>query len=839
MYPAPSMGKSPLDHPRLMAVEKKLDAGALDEAQHLLAQLGDNYFFRHATTYLASRLLYLRGTLDEDGLAERLARVLNDTDDFPEAESLLSQARSGLLARPSQAPRSSRSPPAVPSSRPPAAGAEVAFGSWRPSVDRQQLEAPTFPRAGRVPSLDARPPLTRPDSIPDLEVSGHGAPAPGFARDSRPPAKATGPKVADAGERLELTAVSRPTEARRREDKQDTGRRSETSYSEMPRAPEEIHLSRKAPARESAPAAATREARSHTEPLIGTEAPPTAPAQKSLFEIAGMLDTGHAADALAALDLRGNVDEPDHALLRARALALGGRPADALALARRLGHAPLLDPTVRAGVARLALELGDLELGLEQATRAHEEDPLKPTIRLTCAWAALRQARRTADSDLVSRASLSLRDLVGDGGPHEGLLLGLRAGIEAHAGDAERALSLAERAVELEPTADGYAALAMAAARLGRPAEVQSAVQLLRAHSPAEAAALAHSLEIHGESLFELRAQPDSIYAPAASADVEAASLWGPLELAVIDGDHPHAWETFAQLATDTLSQLSDGARREPPALAAVAASFLTVAPVSRDLAPYDQTPWSLTRVADLLALLARGARGAPIEHPLVELLGAYVGESLRLTSHAHWDGDHFDPASLTVTGPRGAWYPHVLVRDALAGRRDLNAAAAAAEAVTHEQAARPHPPAVTPMCPWDPAPWPAPSRLPHYALALRQSVIAVLCQDLTGISLDGSIGSLAALDRYVDRIAPRRAPVPADPSWARRVTVLLGAYLGEAIKGQVGGEWSKRDRLELGPPSYQLVLASGRELWPVEHVAARIGERAASLAEYARAFVR
>ena len=169
------MGRSPLDHPRLSIIDRKLDEGELEEAQHLLAQLGDNYFFRHATTYLASRLLYLRGTLDQDGLVERLVRVLNETHEFPEAEALLALARSGTLERTSHPPRSSRPPPAKMTSQPPGAEVELAFSGRVTAEDRKHLVAPEFPRAGRLPDLA----VTRAsDPIPDLEVPGSVPPPP-------------------------------------------------------------------------------------------------------------------------------------------------------------------------------------------------------------------------------------------------------------------------------------------------------------------------------------------------------------------------------------------------------------------------------------------------------------------------------------------------------------------------------------------------------------------------------------------------------------------------------------------------------------------------------------
>ncbi len=846
------MGRSPLDHPRLSIIDRKLDEGELEEAQHLLAQLGDNYFFRHATTYLASRLLYLRGTLDQDGLVERLVRVLNETHEFPEAEALLALARSGTLERTSHPPRSSRPPPAKMTSQPPGAEVELAFSGRVTAEDRKHLVAPEFPRAGRLPDLAV---ARASDPIPDLEVPG-SVPPPPLSDEQPAPRSAPRPdrmtpaarpdRMTPAAQPDRVTPAARPdrmTPAHRPNDltlelheRKVHSKRSQPNpdarYSSPTGLEERIQLTRKPQA--NSPAFARPDARCHTEPLVGSGGPAKVEARASLFEIATLLDAGRADAALEALSGRSDADEPDHALLRARALARQGQTLEALALARRLGHAPLLDPTVRAGVARLAIELDEIELGLEQAVLAHEDDPTQPTISLTYAWAALRRARRTADPELVARASMALRELVGDGGPHEGLLLALRACAEAHAGDPTRALSLAERSIESEPSADGHAALAMAAARLGRPNDVKRATGWLKANCPKEAAALQKSLDAYGERLFDLSSAPHSIHAPAINADLEASILWGPLELAVCDGDWHRVWETFAQLAADTFEQISTAARHEPPALAAVAASFLTVAPVSRDLAPYDQTPWSLRRVADLLALLARGASGVRATHPLALLLGAYVGETLRMSVDGHWQGPTSDPVSREIMGSTGVWRPCSLVAESLAGKSDLAAAAAVAELEGNLHSLAAHLPAVTPICPWDPAQWPAPSRLPHYAKALEQSVISVLCAGRSGHRLDGSVASLLAIDEHLERICPRAAPPQPDARWSRRATVLIGAYLGETLRRETPGEWSRRDGLDLGPSSYRLVLSTGRELRPVEHVFERLNAGADPLHEYA-----
>ena len=47
------MGSGPLDHPRLLEIEERLDRAEIDTAQRLLAELGDVHVHRVAITYEA------------------------------------------------------------------------------------------------------------------------------------------------------------------------------------------------------------------------------------------------------------------------------------------------------------------------------------------------------------------------------------------------------------------------------------------------------------------------------------------------------------------------------------------------------------------------------------------------------------------------------------------------------------------------------------------------------------------------------------------------------------------------------------------------------------------
>lgn len=87
--------RSPLDAPHLRQIDDCLSAGDVGRAQELLAHL-DGSESPAATTYLATRLLYLRDRLDPSGVAERLSELLLQDPHFPEARRLLDTANAGV-----------------------------------------------------------------------------------------------------------------------------------------------------------------------------------------------------------------------------------------------------------------------------------------------------------------------------------------------------------------------------------------------------------------------------------------------------------------------------------------------------------------------------------------------------------------------------------------------------------------------------------------------------------------------------------------------------------------------------------------------------------------------
>jgi tetratricopeptide (TPR) repeat protein len=406
------MGKGPLDHPRLLAIDERLDAGSLDDAQQLMAELGDVGFFRYATTYLATRLLYQRGRLDAAEVAVRLRELLLTVDFFPEARAMLEAAEAGTLDRTRSFKQDSREP-SVPSGdgRKPASAPAIELGAAA-----MHEPEPAIPRAGKLPSFEARPIRPPLPELPDLDP---------------PPSSGSATFAEDAPE---ITIRSGP--------------------------PPALEL-----------------------------------AARTLFEIAALLDAGKPELALEELAREEHGATPDVVLMQARALAQLGADQEADELITRLAAAPLLDPELRAGVARLLLERGRPSQALEQARHAHSDDPEPAMVRLTLAWSAVRALAEGGDPALASLAQNLLSHLKARRGPRPALVLGLRSRLLAAAGDSERALSLARRALEAEPTnADALAALAIASARVARMDEARDAWQHLHEANANQATVIAPTL---------------------------------------------------------------------------------------------------------------------------------------------------------------------------------------------------------------------------------------------------------------------------------------------------------------------------------------------------------
>jgi Flp pilus assembly protein TadD len=817
------MGQGPLDHPRLLAIEKKLDDGELDEAQHLLAQLGDVAFFRYATTYLVTRLLYQRGKLQPTEVAQRLRDLLRMVDYFPEANAMLEAAVGGTLERTRGFKHAAESVPSgVGAVRAPTP--QIELGPAQSIADdvigrKSHVSLPSIPRAAPLPQFTPPPDqleeAVRAQQPPEVALELEAPPLP---EPPPPPAPRAAPHIPDAGRYSEAPSAGEVVGAGARR-------------SEPPGRPSEP------------PALGTRpEQRSAEEIFVRSGPPPAddAAATLTLFEIASLLDRGQAREALAALERLGSVDA-EVALVRARALAALARKDEALDLLRRLASAPLLDPELRAGVARLQLELGRPADALSQARRAHRDDPEPPMVRLTLAWAAVRALKSGGDPRLAELADDLLARLKTRSGPRPELIPALRAALIAPSGDAERAITFAQRALKLDhQNVDALSAIAIASARLGRAHDARQAWLRLFDASPDEARSIAPLLAEHGVEV----ANVEAAARPGTSVTGDD-TIWEPVETALLEGRGRHTMVVFEELARDTLASIASEHRTDLPTIASVAASFFTTAPVFRDFAPFDQSLFGLARIDAALGVLYGGEPRHALpsdDYGALVLIGAYVGESLRAPHGGVWVGGLSNLDAARVVSEAGEWHPFRIakagLRQATSIASDDMLTATLAHPGTEPWGHRLPCPAAPP-CPWDPEPLPDPSRIDAIGRALSRSVIGAWCERFAEGPLDRSIASLGALDSYLGLVAPSRGTRAGDEPWVRRVAVLTGAYLGEVLRSAAGGEWIRGEGESLTPASYRVLLGTSSEAAPIEQAFARIAHHGMPLMEYASRVVR
>jgi len=860
------MGRSgPLDHPELLEVQAFLDQGDVAEAQRLLARLGNRSELAHGIAFLTTRLLQARGRLDHAGVAERLRDLVAAAPDFQEALALLSQAEALVATNGGPSPNvNGRSATLAVTS--------AMLESARPAPRTPQVPpdppdaGPAAPMPGPSPASAAPPAATakRPTSRPSSRRRGNGrrfTPITGFETSESHHPQPTPTPRGPAGSLPEIPRApalpqfrdnySPPSYAPdRRNTEPDLFKgksllpRNAGRYSETPTSMDIVEPNRprrgKAPQAPSLPTAhhQPRETVPHTPQRIRSAAPPRASlSAPTLFEIASWIDEGRFRDAVAAINRAGPNVGPEYAVLRARALAGAGYVDQALDLVEQLVKDPSPDPELRAAMARLFVELGDPERALGIARGAFDAEPDRPLIRLTYALTAVRTSRRRRDPALLEHADRALHTFAAREGPLPALFLALRACILAGAGDPNRAISTAQRALGLDAKSpDAFAAIAEAAIQLGRGDDAREAWARLRELAPAEAEAMRAVLSAG------LEPQRGESVAPR-----EAPPLWSPLDVQLVAGRHADVLTSLERSAQEAIRRIAKNVLREDfTAVAAVAASFFTTAAVFSSFAPYDASLWSLRRLEAALELIFGRSSEATLpeqETGLVVLLGAYLGESLRLAHAGRWDGRSSDLDSAKVLAGDEELYPFRTVSARLHhGRRTAFSSSAQigpARPGSEQWKTRFDNP-VAPPTPWAPQAWPPPSQIGAIGRSLTQSPIGRFCQETAEGPLDRSTSSLVSLDAYLDLVAPRGAPVDADAAWTRRVSVLAGGYLGETLRDLVGGEWVYGVDAADDAHAYRLRLRGTTEALPVAHVLERvIGTRTSSLVDYARTLMR
>jgi tetratricopeptide (TPR) repeat protein len=785
------MGSGPLDHPRLLEIEERLDRAEIDAAQRLLAELGDLQVHRTAITYFATRLLYQRGRLDSAGVVERLRELMLAEPEFPQASAMLSAAERGTL-RPDREGflRATMSPLEQPMSgapsSPPAAWSEppkkessaptIELGFDDLDTDHDQLSAELSAEAELLAPVEPTRARTEPRRSPSMPEIPRAPMVPRFTPPANlTPSYAPGVRTASAQFELEL---------------------------ELPEPP--------------------RDTIRQPEPDPGSD-----PSSSGRMLVASPL----TASESEAVEISVRAHGPESMLVRARSLWGQGARDRALAHVERLEHAPLLDPELRAECARFLIEVGEPERALLQARHAVHDDPGSPLVQLMLVWSIVRSARRAPNHEAIDEAERVLSRLRAKPGAIPALLQALRASVLAEKGDPERAVTTARLALKLDAEAlDAEAALSLACARLGRLDEAQAAWQRLRALSADEAEHLCDRLQQLGVALRDVEAAPSQ-------GSHSAVRLWDKIEVDLFSGEQASAIAAFERGAARELRGLvGESATDAIPLLATMAAGFFTTEPVWRHFAPYDLSLGSIARVEAVLDVMyGRRPRAALSNHayPAQVMLATYVGECLRQGYGGAWVGSLAFPEAVFVDTEHTRFAPfHELRLRLEQGKRLLFDGAQSRRA---RASGAPISMPMAPPTPWDPAEWPSPRMLPRLGLAFAQSVVELYCAEFGGGPLDRSLSGLHALDNYVSLLAPKGGKVPSGARWMKRAAVLVGAYLGETLREVVGAAWRDTIGTATGPESYALLLPDGGATHPVQEAYERLhGKSTTSLHEYA-----
>jgi tetratricopeptide (TPR) repeat protein len=815
-----------LHHPLHAEIEARLNAGSFEEAQRLLAQLGVGREHTHASTYFATRILYQRGKLDLPGVVARLRELLRSSPDFPEARAMLSAAERGTLRPdPSNFNQATVPPPPGTSTEDDDDGDRLTEPGNAPSsapmleARLKTPQAPGIPRAPLVPRF-----------TPRENVAPSYAPPPDF--DLTPP----------DGLDLDLTPPLPPSSGEKPWN--DTLSAPPPSSTRNPRIDSPPHVAIDLGMLDGLAQPPLGER--NTAPSPGAEPP-------SVFQIATWLSERDFERALSAVEQLGAESSPELSLLEVKALIGLGRRAAARRSLDRLCRAPLLDPDLRAAVARLLIELGDNDRAEAQARRAHAEDPASELSRLTLAWAVARGEAWLPSPRAAEELSELLDNFVPESCPLPGLGYALSA-LKLLQTSAAAARQAADAALALDGDAqDTLAVAAVVAQTQKRSVDAKRLYQRLLDvdnHAADELAATLARLDLpvgrHAPRPGPLGsappppplAPPSGLVAAAVKTTLaQGGSPWDDKEQRLAQGDSKAALFDFEQGLARRLEVLPARAGASELSVAAlITARYLTESPISRHFAPFDLSLFSIARLDVALGLIYRGGVGPRTELRSRALLGlgAYSGECFRQAYAGEWSGGTSDLRSMHIEGQGLCFSPF----------RDMNARLQSAEPLEVGDTPLPHPGAeplgqrvalsVAPPTPWDPAPWPEVGRLPELGARLRESPVGLYCAGIE-LPLDLSFASLRSLDRYVTLLAPPLAPSDPDAAWVKRASVLVGAYIGEVLRATRGGSW-EATRGELRAEAYRIALPDGAKALPVSAAFERLsGKRLEQPSDYAR----
>jgi hypothetical protein len=220
--------------------------------------------------------------------------------------------------------------------------------------------------------------------------------------------------------------------------------------------------------------------------------------------------------------------------------------------------------------------------------------------------------------------------------------------------------------------------------------------------------------------------------------------------------------------------------------------------------------------------------------------MGAYLGEAVRQAYAGSWQGTLEEATRARVEVKPATLHPFLAVQARLleGARLELDDVVPLDSAhATHPEWARKVDDPVDPPTSWGPATWPTLQEVGALGRALSRSVVSLYCEQFAETALDHSLRSLAALDSYLTLVAPPDAPPAKDSPAVIRVSVLIGAYVGEVLRKLSGGHW----RLGAGVGADGYLLQVGDvSLRPIQQVLQRVeGRTSHTMTEYVRSSAR
>jgi tetratricopeptide (TPR) repeat protein len=840
LVPWPGMPvTSPLDHSELRQIEKTLDEGNTQDAASRLGVLGDARDHKDAIDFLTTRLLFQRGRIDSDGAADRVSAILDRVDHFPEAEDWLSEleARTERSALgDAHGGRSGGTGEAVAGDE---AADEAAFESsaedgTTPSANPSgEASVTSLSPPSQAPSIPREPDPEHPffDELgPDDDITPTEAAAAREQRDepedyridsSDPPPRATPADVpwspdllpSDPAPRPALGAARLPTEPPTRPDVAKLRR----SF-EPPTRPDLV----RADVSVSAPHPSYK-------PFDSLRAKEQLSEQAGRYR-GGVNDPGEvlggpkrARPSFGARPSNRPQMDPERRIIEAFQLVRDGSLEEARRLVPEEGSTTTARPELRAMLGRVLLELGQAERATGEAAYALQHAPNSAEVQLVFVWSAVRYARQRDDAWSLERAGRILKDLPQNANVDAGLLDALGACVEVRVGVPTVALRLAQRALRTNAdSVDGLAALAEASALCGEEQRAEAALERLHAVSEDAAEQLAPRLQRLGIG---------------ANGPASSASVWLPLEHTLSSGAREVALVGLETLAADAMSRLPwpwDDAQ----AAGRAASEFFTSAAVFRHFGAFDLSLHGIERLEAALELIyGVGPRAVDVDGAspaLWQLAGVYLGETLRSCCEGSWGEPPDEVKDATVELLGGEIQPFQVVRRRILHGRHAPMKAALGEALSLA------PPAAhafrssevsQPELPWGDDHWPELEQLPRLGRAMGHSVVAAYAASEGYPRLDRGSGSLGAIDRYLELVAPGDAPLEADAPWTRWLCVFLGAYLGEVLCKEFGGGWALGERQE--PESYLVELGSRHEAPLAVLLDVLTGRHPLSLADY------